>query len=52
MLLLSGCDHGLTNQQISDQSKFCESHGLETRVIQNGWDYSIIRVQCMPKEAK
>lgn len=39
----------LTNEEIVEQTKFCESNGLGSRVIYNGFNYRVINIICDPK---
>ena len=46
-LAIMGCG-SMTNDQIIQEVNKCKAAGLKPEVIQNGWDYSVIRVQCEP----
>jgi uncharacterized lipoprotein YajG len=50
-LMLFGCAK-MSNQEIINQTKFCEENGLEAKVLVNGWTNEIVKVQCFPKKSK
>lgn len=45
-VLITGC--GISNQEIVDETRFCEENGMETTPIYYGITASIIRIQCTP----
>lgn len=40
----------LTNEQIVEQTKFCESNGMDAGVTMNGFTYDVQKVICLPKD--
>ncbi|OGW10301.1 MAG: hypothetical protein A2W75_02730 [Nitrospinae bacterium RIFCSPLOWO2_12_39_15] len=52
-VFLSSCcsgKHGITNKHIVDETKYCESNGLDARLIHCEFCGDIVSVECLPKE--
>lgn len=47
-VVLCGCG-GMKNEDFVKECDFCVKSGYECRRVQNAWDYSTIRVACIPK---
>jgi hypothetical protein len=49
--VLTGCGpKELTNDEIIAESNKCMDAGFRANVLRNGWDWSVIGVQCLPKD--
>ena len=42
--------NSMTNQQIVEQTKYCESNGMKANQIINGFTYDVVKVICKNKE--
>ena len=47
-MLCAGCS-SMTNDAVIAETKKCEAAGMKPEIVREGWRFTIIRVECVPK---
>lgn len=48
ILILAGCRHTLTNEEIIREVELCKSHGMTAREYSDGMGFETVLIQCRP----